>query len=173
MDPVSTEEASIVKLYFVRHATAARKTTWRKDDDLRPLTRTGRACFRTAADQLFSAGVLTPQRIVTSPLTRATQTAAILNKSLGGKVPVVEDWRLGLLFDTADLSAILAENRDVKSLAIVGHNPSFWEVLAEVIGSGDIDMRKGAIALVDVADVAAPKGRLLWLAPPSLFGPLP
>ena len=35
-----------MKLYFVRHATAARKSTWRKDDDLRPLTRMGRIRFR-------------------------------------------------------------------------------------------------------------------------------
>jgi hypothetical protein len=71
-----------MKLYFVRHATAARKSTWRKDDDLRPLTRVGRARFRTAAESLVSAGVLAPDRILTSPLVRAVQTAAILDKAL-------------------------------------------------------------------------------------------
>ncbi len=49
-----------MKLYFVRHATAARKTTWRTDDDLRPLTRAGRSRFRMAAESLVASGSLHP-----------------------------------------------------------------------------------------------------------------
>lgn len=160
-----------MKLYFVRHATAARKTTWRRDDDLRPLTRTGRTRFRHAADSLVLAGALAPARIITSPLVRAAQTAVLLNKSLGGEIPIAEDWRLGHSLTVDDLRAILAENRHVRSLAIIGHNPSFCEALSAITGGAEVDLRKGAIALVDVSDLKTPSGRLMWLAPPSLFEP--
>jgi len=160
-----------MRLFVIRHATASRKTTWRKDDDLRPLTRSGRKRFRNAADALVRAGALRPDLILTSPLTRATQTAAILNKLLAVPVPVSEDRRLGHAFSAADLAAILREHRRVRSIAIVGHNPSLCEVLAQVTDGGDLDLRKGAIALVDVVDRESPRGRLLWLAPPSLFDP--
>ena len=158
-----------MKLYFVRHATAARKTTWRKDDDLRPLTRTGRARFRTAANALVAAGMFTPDRILTSPLVRATQTADILDKMLGGRVPIAEEWRLGHSFDVNDLRALLAIKPRVRSLAIIGHNPSMCEVLAQITGGSDLDLRKGAVALVEITDAKMPEGRLMWLAPPTLF----
>jgi phosphohistidine phosphatase len=162
-----------MKLYFVRHAMAARKSTWRKDDDLRPLTRGGRFRFRVAVESLVSAGVLTPDRILTSPLVRATQSAAILNNALGGAVPIAEEWRLGHTFDVGDLRAILAQRPRVKSLAIVGHNPSMCEVLSQITGGADIDLRKGAIALIEINDAKMPAGRLMWLAAPSLFSPCP
>jgi phosphohistidine phosphatase len=160
-----------MKLYFVRHATAARKSTWREDDDLRPLTRTGRKRFRQAAESLVAAGMLTPELILTSPLVRAEQTAVILGRVLGPTVPIAEEWRLGHSFDVNDLRAILAQQPRVPSLAIVGHNPSMCEVLGHITGGAELDLRKGAVALVEITDATTPAGRLMWLAPPTLFGP--
>lgn len=158
-----------MKLYFVRHATASNKTMWADDDALRPLTRTGRERFSVAASALVEAGVLHPDLIVTSPLVRAEQTAEILGKTLGGSVPILEDARLGPEFDLLALQAILAEHPDAASLAIVGHNPSFADVLSEVVGEADIDVRKGSVALVEISDMTPPAGRLMWLAPPTIF----
>jgi phosphohistidine phosphatase len=158
-----------MKLYFVRHATAARKSTWRQDDALRPLTRTGRQRFTVAVSSLVQAGALHPDLIITSPLVRAEQTAQLLGKALGRSVPVVEDARLGHEFDVLALRAILAEHRHARSIAIVGHNPSFANVLCEVVGDAELDVRKGAVALVELAAVAPPRGRLMWLAPPTIF----
>jgi phosphohistidine phosphatase len=162
-----------MKLYFVRHATASRKSTWRKDDDLRPLTRIGRLRFRTAVESLVRAGVFTPDKILSSPLVRAVQSAAILNKALDGKVPIEEEWRLGHSFDVDDLRVLLAQKPRVKSLAIVGHNPSMCEVLSQITGGADIDLRKGAVVLLEITDAKMPSGRLMWLAPPTLFGTCP
>jgi phosphohistidine phosphatase len=156
-----------MKLYFVRHATAARKSTWSKADDLRPLTRTGRARFRAVADSLVAAGAVDPERILTSPLVRAVQTATLLDNALGGGVPVEEDFRLGHTFNVDDLRELLDRRPRVRSLAIVGHNPSMCQVLAHITGDCDIDLRKGAVALVDITDPDAPSGRLMWLVPPS------
>ncbi len=160
-----------MNLYVVRHATASRKSTWREDDGLRPLTRSGRRRFRDSAGALIAAGALTPRRIITSPLVRARQTAAILGKLLGGSAPLAEDWRLGLTFSLDDLNALLAENKSARSLAIVGHNPSLCEVLAQLVGGADLDLRKGAVACVEVADPGSGHGRLLWVVPPTLMVP--
>lgn len=162
-----------MKLYFVRHAAASRKTTWAADDGLRPLTRTGKARFRAAARALATSGALAPTLIVTSPLVRARQTADILAKALPASVAVVEDERLAGDFDAAALHAILSDHRDVTALAIVGHNPSFTEVLSAVTGDANVNVRKGAVALVELNHVTVPSGRLMWLAPPELFSPCP
>ena len=158
-----------MRLYFVRHATASSKASWRQDDGLRPLTRAGRQRFSVAASSLVSAGALHPDLIITSPLIRADQTARILAKTLGRAVPVVTDERLGHEFDLAALQAILAEHQGTRSIAIVGHNPSFARVLCEVIGDASVDVRKGSVALVELAALKPPAGRLMWLAPPTIF----
>jgi len=160
-----------MKLYFVRHAAASRKTTWGADDGLRPLTRTGKVRFREAARALVSAGALIPALIVTSPLVRARQTADILAKVLPAVVPVVEDERLAGDFDVEALRELLAEHRDVNSIAIVGHNPDFTEVLSAVTGKANVNVRKGAVALVELTERTTLSGRLMWLAPPELFSP--
>lgn len=162
-----------MKLYFVRHATAEKTSAWDEDDDLRPLTRTGRTRFRTAAKALVAAGVLAPDRILTSPLVRAVQTAGILNQTVGGNVPVEEVESLGHGFGLDDLRELLGVAADVDSLAIVGHNPGMREVLQSLTGGCELDVRKGAIALVEITDTETPAGRLLWLAPPTLFRPCP
>ncbi|HEY5540663.1 MAG TPA: phosphohistidine phosphatase SixA [Coriobacteriia bacterium] len=158
-----------MKLYFVRHATASSKARWSQDDELRPLTRAGRQRFSVAATSLVEARALQVDAIVTSPLVRARQTADILGKTLSDKVPIVEDARLGHEFDVAALEAVLAEHRGARSIAIVGHNPSFAAVLSEVVGGAVLDVRKGSVALVELEDASRAKGRLLWLAPPTIF----
>lgn len=158
-----------MKLYFVRHATASSKAAWSEDDGLRPLTRAGRQRFSAAASSLIEAGALHPDLIVTSPLVRAEQTAELLAEALGRSVPIVEDARLGHEFDLPSLEAILAENPEVRSIAIVGHNPSFADVLSDVIGEAEIEVRKGSVALVELETLTPPTGRLVWLAPPAIF----
>jgi phosphohistidine phosphatase len=160
-----------VNLYFVRHATASAKGTWLEEDGLRPLTRAGRRRFQIAAAALVNARALHPDVIITSPLVRARQTAELLSAALALDVPVIEDPRLGHEFETAALGEILAEHERVRSLAIVGHNPSFVNVLSEVTGATDLEIRKGAVALVNIPHPPTPAGTLTWLAPPQLFWP--
>lgn len=158
-----------MQLYFVRHGSAANKSGWTDDDALRPLTSSGRARFASAASALVSAKVLVPQLVISSPLVRARQTADLLCKTLDASVPLEVDERLGHEFDTDALRQILAEHPDVERLAVVGHNPSFAAVLCAILGDAEVDMRKGAIALVEITDATVPEGRLLWLAPTQLF----
>jgi len=165
----TADARSTVNLYFVRHASAQSKASWDSDDDLRPLTRRGRARFSAGANALVRAGVLACDVIVSSPLVRAMQTAELLHDVLGGAPLIEEDARLGHGFDLPALASIIAERSSADAIAIVGHNPSFAAVLSAATGGSEIDVRKGAIALIEISETPGPIGRLLWLAPPSLF----
>ena len=81
---------------------------------------------------------------------------------------VIVDERLVPGFDADALRAILAEN-PAEKLMLVGHDPSFSNVIAKVIGGGSIVLRKGGLARLDIEDLTTPSGRLVWLATPSLL----
>lgn len=158
-----------MKLYVVRHATASSKSSWTDDDALRPLTATGRKRFAAAAASIARVDASHPEVVVTSPLVRAVQTAEIFANAFGNDVPVEQDARLGLSLDAESLAAVLAEHRAARTIAIVGHNPSISKVLSAVTGTRNLEMAKGAIALVKLTDQTKPVGQLLWLTPPDFF----
>jgi phosphohistidine phosphatase len=157
-----------MELFFVRHGAAVGTSVWSGDDASRPLTKSGRKRFLAATRAVARCAAPPPDRIVSSPLVRAVQTAEILAEAFGG-VTVIEDEKLDPEFNLEALTAVLAEQADASVLAIVGHNPSFSEVLSTVTGARDLEMAKGAIALVRIDDRDKPKGQLVWLAPTSLF----
>jgi phosphohistidine phosphatase len=108
--------------------------------------------------------------IVTSPLARARRTAEIVAGELGLGGRLVEDARLASGFDVARLEQILAAYGPAESVMVVGHEPDFSQTVAELIGGGDVVMKKGGLARVDVAAPAAGGGELVWLLTPPLLG---
>src|SRR4051794_35992888 len=73
-----------MQLWLVRHAVAAERDEFDGPDGDRPLTPKGRRRFRNFCDWLAGETAM-PQAILSSPLVRAAQTAAILAKSCGMK----------------------------------------------------------------------------------------
>ena len=71
-----------MQLYFFRHGVAEKRSEWKTDDDLRPLTDDGRTAIVRSSVMLTRLGVA-PEVIVTSPLVRARQTAEIVGEALG------------------------------------------------------------------------------------------
>lgn len=67
-------------VYVVRHAKAGSRRHWKGDDDLRPLSKTGRAQARAVAKRLAGAGVT---RIVSSPYVRCRETVEPLAARTG------------------------------------------------------------------------------------------
>ena len=100
--------------------------------------------------------------ILSSPLPRARQTADIVAERF--KLHVHEDEMLANGFNSQSLQQLLQEY-SVDNIMIVGHEPSFSHVVAEVTG-GECKLSKGGVALVDM-DEKTMKGRLLWLFPPK------
>ena len=70
-------------IYLVRHAKAGSRKAWTGDDELRPLSKAGRAQARALAKRLAADGIT---RIFSSPYVRCRQTVEPLAERSG--VPV-------------------------------------------------------------------------------------
>ena len=53
---------------------------------------------------------------------------------------------------------------------VVGHEPDFSATVAELIGGGDVVMKKGGLARVDVTGPRPAAAQLVWLLTPPLLG---
>jgi len=155
-----------MQLLFLRHGVAEPWETWGDDDGERPLSVPGRKAMERAAATFVELG-LAPDVIITSPLTRARQTAEIAARGLGMSDRVVSDPRLEPGFDAEALSDILGEHSGSDVLMLVGHEPDLSLTVGSLIGGGRVVCKKGGLARVDV-DVAFPSdGELVWLLPPK------
>jgi phosphohistidine phosphatase len=168
-DDASMSDTGIV-IYFLRHGVAAKRSDWSEDDDLRPLTDDGKAAMARAAVALTRLGIA-PDAIVTSPLTRARQTAAIVGEALGVADKVVDDARLAHGFDRAALAAIVADHvgPEAGEIMVVGHEPEFSATIGELTGAA-VACKKGSLTRVDVADRRTLSGVLVWLLQPKVLG---
>ena len=149
-----------MKLYFLRHGKAD-WPNWNKPDDERPLTKEGAKEVRKVS-KLLSQLKIAPS-ILTSPLPRASQTAAIAADVLS--VEMREENNLKPGFNAARLGKILREF-SADSLMVVGHEPDFSHTIRELTG-GAIKLSKAGTALVDL-DESSMNGRLRWLLPPKI-----
>jgi phosphohistidine phosphatase len=158
-----------MRVLVIRHAQAVPQGSGIADAD-RPLTPEGERRFRAAARGLARL-LPSPDALLTSPLLRARQTAALAASAWTGIEPVVEP-----ALASGSVDAILAalEHRPREAtIALVGHEPTVSSLVAELVGarSGEaVAFEPGAAALLDVSSLAARQGRLLWFLPNSVAG---
>jgi phosphohistidine phosphatase len=159
----------VTELHLLRHADAGDPMAWHDDDAKRPLSDKG----EKQADRLgkFLAGIgFKPDAVITSPKVRAAKTAEIVAGHLG--VPVAVDDRLAGGLDADSLGEVLRDAGDPARPVVVGHDPDFSDLLAELCGATALPMRKGALARVDIQTPLRPgSGTLRWLVPPDLLKP--
>ena len=159
----------MIALHLLRHAHAGDPARWEGDDFDRPLSEKGRRQAK-ALGALLATLDEPPDLFVTSPRVRAAQTAELVAKSLRGDVSVVVDERLAGQLDPELVTVILRAAGPSLRPCIVGHDPDFSDLLGELVGAGEIPMRKGALARIDFdADgVSAGRGILRYLLPPEV-----
>ncbi|MCX6539798.1 MAG: phosphohistidine phosphatase SixA [Acidobacteria bacterium] len=157
-------------LYLIRHGIAADPSSALPDDPARPLTDEGTQRLRVQFKALRRLGVEI-EHILTSPLVRAIQTAALLKEAFRNApaVSVVDALRPGGRFD--GLMAELARLPNVHGVALVGHEPSMGMVAARLLGARDaIPFKKGAVCRIDVATLPPTEpGQLQWFLPPRVL----
>lgn len=156
-----------MQLYFVRHGAAGVREEWKGDDDKRPLTKAGKQQIQDVAETLVALNII-PDALLTSPLTRAVETADILAAHLHSPKKPQQDERLMPGFDTERLAEILVDYPNAAALMLVGHEPDFSSIIGDLIG-GRIVLKKGGLALVELTDITDLSGELLWLIPPKLL----
>lgn len=146
-----------MRLVVMRHADAgdADPRRWPDDRD-RPLTDAGRREHARVAEALRRMG-LRFDRILTSPLARARETAAITARTFGDR-PAPEP--TDLLGDRAEPASILVGLSRVTAdtLLCVGHEPTLSGLIAVLTsrdGSARVAMAKSGVALLECADPPA------------------
>lgn len=157
-----------MELWLVRHAVAAEREEFEGPDAERPLTPKGRRRFREFCKTLSKQAAM-PQVIISSPLVRAAQTAALLAPAAGLKKReiVVSD----LLAPGVELGTLLPFVREQpgERIALVGHEPDMGHLLTALVGGGAFRFGKGFVAAVEFDSApAAGAGRLGWLFGPKL-----
>jgi phosphohistidine phosphatase len=154
-------------IYLVRHGVAAEQGPEFPNDDDRPLTSDGTERMRVQAVGLRELQVH-PDRVLTSPLVRAAQTAEILASGLGCTAPLVtvDALRPGGRYEA--LLAALGRLGNDRSVVLVGHMPSIGEIAAALIGAKEpLAFKKGATCCIQTGGLPPTgAGQLLWFVPP-------
>jgi phosphohistidine phosphatase len=159
-----------MRLLVFRHGIAEDRSSDGTDAS-RELTGHGVARTRAAARGL-AAFADRPDVILSSPKTRALQTAREAAAAFGSEVEVLAE-----LADGPPAEALRAlAARTEGTVMIVGHEPMLSE-LVEQVCTGDrrrgfVDMRKAGCACLDVAfepGGEATAATLLWLATPKML----
>lgn len=130
------------QLWLLRHGEAVPHES--KPDDERELTARGERQSVAAGAGLARLGVEFAA-IYTSPKVRAADTAKLAAESLSVD-PEIEDV-LGDGFEADDALELLARHDADAKVLVVGHNPSFAQVVHDLTGAR-VDFKKGAVAAV-------------------------
>ena len=157
-----------MKLYFLRHGIADWPEWDVARDHERPLTKDGLKKMKAEA-KAIAALYVRPDAVLSSPYTRAYQTADIVAKELGLEVRVEPLLAPG--FDLDRLVEVMRANARAQALLLTGHEPSFSTVITQLIGGGRVLLKKGALARVDILGEVDEtlQGELIWLLQPKIL----
>jgi len=174
----------MAQVYFFRHGIAADRDLYENDHD-RPLTPKGIEKTQNIAQRLVLLG-LQFDRLLTSPLLRARQTAEILHELQLAPNPEI----FPALAPDGEMTTWLAwwnhqhqahkpdpQAGEIRAIALVGHQPDLghWaEALVWGEAQGKLIVKKAGIIGVELPTPALQPvqpgaGELFWLAPPRLL----
>jgi len=132
------------QLWLLRHGEAIPHKS--KPDADRELTARGERQAVAAGEGLARLG-LEFAACYTSPKVRARDTARLACRALN--IDPVEVQSLADGFDRDDALELLVGHADDARVLVVGHDPSFTDVVHDLTG-GRIDFKKGGVAAVQV-----------------------
>jgi phosphohistidine phosphatase len=156
-------------LYFLRHASAGQSLISAKKDEKRGLDKDGIEQCGYIGRALAALGVQV-EIIVSSPLKRATQTAALVGNEMGHEGKLVMENALRPQGTFSDFQKMLEKYSRLESVMVVGHNPNLGEFLGRVICEGGceavVELKKGAVAKVEMRRNS---GSLSWCITPRIL----
>jgi phosphohistidine phosphatase len=126
------------RLMLLRHAKTERAEPGERDRD-RKLMKRGRNDAPVIGAYMAHHD-LVPDLALVSPATRAQETWALVAPCFAKAPKMAADDRI-YNANTAQLADVVRETRAAKSLLLVGHNPSFYELAVQLIASGDAGLR--------------------------------
>ncbi len=162
-----------MKVLIVRHAIAysSDPSQW-PDDRQRPLSSDGERKLRRAAKGLMKVEGKVDV-VLSSPWTRAWQTAEILHEVAGWPAPTGCEALEGNR-SPRGVVAVLKTYKHVQAVALVGHQPQV-EGLVSYLLTGDaarvmLGFKKAGVALLELDPaLRAGTARLVWYLPPKML----
>ncbi len=156
-------------ILFLRHASAGKKRSNPKQDEKRPLDKDGIEQCREVGRALAALDIQI-DAIISSPLKRATQTAALVGNELGYEGDLKLESALGPEATYDEFRTLLQNNSKHDSIMVVGHNPNLSEFCGLLLSNGKeaggIDFKKGGAARVEYNGKAG--AELVWCVTPKL-----
>ena len=157
-----------MEIYIVRHGIAE-EVSVDGSDEARELTDEGKKKMKEAAAG-FAQMERKVERICSSPLVRARQTAEILASELDLKVEELKELSPG--YSPGEVCDKLIRSKKHGNTMLVGHEPNCSELASYLLlGSNgiNIEFKKGAICVIETRDLKAGTGDLLFhLSPATL-----
>jgi phosphohistidine phosphatase len=156
-------------VYFARHANAGQTLQNPARDARRPLDQLGIEQATLMGRALASANIQVDE-VISSPLKRATQSAALLANELGFDGKILYSTTLSKETDFSQFRQLLKKHSRREAIMVVGHNPSLSQYLSLLLTRGADDqavqLKKGCVARVELGS----RGRavLQWCLTPKL-----
>ena len=160
------------RLILFRHA----KSDWNSEcetDHARPLAKRGRLAAALMGRFAASIGEI-PDLVLTSSAERARRTAELAAKA--GRWPSTVNATEALYHASPEsvLDEIRRQRDSVDSLLLVGHEPTWSDLAARLIGSAQLRFPTAAMGRIDFAaetwkGVQFGEGVLMWLVTPKLL----
>src|ERR1700730_10444646 len=140
-------------IYFLRHASAGEHLANPKKDEKRALDKEGieQCGYIGRALAALDAQVDT---IVSSPLKRCTQTAALVGNELGYEGKLQIDGALPPEAGRVDVRKFLGKYAHQAAIMVVGQNPTLSQFLGAIISDSgceaSLELKKGAVAKLEM-----------------------
>ncbi|MCF8033667.1 MAG: histidine phosphatase family protein [Desulfarculaceae bacterium] len=156
-----------MELYLMQHGPNLPKD----QDPEEGLSPKGEAVVRATAQALVRLG-LRPGLIVASPKQRARQSAALAAEALErdpGDILISD--QVKAMSEPGDTLQFLAGLAGQGPLLLVGHLPNLAKVAGAILapcGTAEVDFQRGGVCALEVAELPAGQGKLLWYLPPAL-----
>jgi phosphohistidine phosphatase len=161
---------SYMNLFVLRHASAGTRRANPTLDLKRPLDKDGkRHCLQLA--HVLGALKISFDVIVSSPLKRSLQTAALIGTETGYEAPVLLAKALAPEAKLPEFQKLLEEFRDRENVLVVGHNPNLQLFLgsllvpASIRTEAQVRLRKGSLARLNLTRGPA---SLQWMIDPRM-----
>mgnify|MGYP002380490393 CR=1 FL=1 len=155
-----------MNLYLIRHSVAENISINKKDFE-RELTEDGKQIINKAS-RAWKTFIHNFDIVLSSPLTRAVQTAEIISKNIQPVPEVIKENNLGIGSRTSDLIDLL-NGMDFKNIAVVGHQPDLSHHIINFCGTGNFNLVFPPAALAKIEfenSIKSAKGKLVYLIPP-------
>jgi phosphohistidine phosphatase len=156
-------------VYFLRHANAGNHLANPKKDEKRALDKEGIEQCGYVGRALAALDVQV-DTVISSPLKRATQTAALIGNEMGHEGKLQIDAALRPQATFAEFRKLVDKYAQQEAIMVVGHNPNLSEFLGRVISDtgceAAVELRKGAVARVELRRAS---GSLHWVLTPKVL----